>query len=217
MPRPHRRLIVPVQAFAAICLVLAGSQQAMAEAVSSAGKKLAAVLDRLDVEHHWIAGIHVDWQTGEPDGRPETSQGKHTHCSAFVAAAAQQLGVYILRPPEHGQILLANAQYEWLADDGATNGWRRIKDDEEAQHAANDGALVVAAYHNHYDDKPGHIAIVYPSDRSPEAIAAEGPEIVQAGGHNYASTTLKQGFAGHRSAWSHSEVVYYAHAVQLPP
>ena len=61
----------------------------------------------MGVESKWIAGEHVYWDTGLPTGVPETSPGKHTHCSAFVAAAAKNLGVYILRPPEHGQKLLA--------------------------------------------------------------------------------------------------------------
>ena len=88
------------------------------------------------MEHHWIAGEHVDWQTGLPDGKAERLPGKHTHCSAFVASAAEALDVYILRPPEHGQVLLANAQNEWVASPMATAaGWRRLNDAQEAQAA----------------------------------------------------------------------------------
>jgi hypothetical protein len=72
--------------------------------------------------------VHVDWQTGLPDGKTEHFEGKHTHCSAFVASAAKQLGVYILRPPEHGQILLANAQYDRLAAAGQASGWTPVGD-----------------------------------------------------------------------------------------
>jgi hypothetical protein len=155
----------------------------------------------------------VSWQTGEPDGHTERTPGKHTHCSAFVAAAAKRLDIYILRPPEHGQILLANAQYEWLATEGAAKGWTSISGPAAAQAAANEGRFVVATYRNHNDDKPGHIAIIRPSDKGDAAIRSEGPQIEQAGGTNYRSTTLARGFAGHPAAWGRGEVRYYAHAV----
>ena len=192
---------------------LCGLSVAYAEDISPKARQVVAAVDALDVEHHWPAGVHVTWETGVPDGKPETSSGKHTHCSAFVAAAAKSLGIYILRPPEHGQILLANAQFEWLANEGMRRGWRNVATDEEAQRLANRGEFVVATYRNHHDDKPGHIAIVRPSTKSPGAIRAEGPEITQAGGTNYRSASLKTGFAGHRAAWDHHEVMYYAHAV----
>lgn len=170
-------------------------------------------IDALDVESHWPAGVHVNWQTGVPDGKPEKTEGKHTHCSAFVAAAAKQAGIYILRPPEHGQILLANAQYDWLGAEGREKGWKEVADGNEAQRLANQGWFVVATYRNHKDNKPGHIAIVRPSDKSAAALAEEGPEITQAGGTNYRSTTVRKGFAGHPAAWKNHEVRYYVHAV----
>jgi hypothetical protein len=178
-----------------------------------AATRLSRVLDDMQVERRWPAGEHVDWRTGVPDGKPESGQGKHTHCSAFVAATAMKLGVYILRPPEHGQVLLANAQYDWLADEGASRGWRALDDARSAQEHARRGDLVVATYRNHHDDKPGHIAIVRPDNKSARELELEGPQIIQAGGSNYASTTLKRGFAGHPAAWTHNEVRYYAHAV----
>ncbi|MBS0362619.1 MAG: hypothetical protein JSR98_14680 [Proteobacteria bacterium] len=155
--------------------------------------------------------MHVNWETGQPDGKVEHFEGKHTHCSAFVASAAKQLGVYILRPPEHGQTLLANAQYDWLREQGPAHGWTPVPDGYEAQRAANRGFLVVAAYKNHAADKPGHIAIVRPSGKTRAEILAEGPQIIQAGGHNYASTSLSRGFADHPAAWGKNEVVYYEH------
>jgi hypothetical protein len=194
-------------------MVMLATISAQASPVSPAGQRLIRTLDSLDVEHHWPAGVHVDWQTGDPDGRPERTPGKHTHCSAFVAAAARQLNIYILRPPEHGQILLANAQYEWLSTDAAEQGWREIKGPVAAQEAANRGNFVVATYRNHHDDKPGHIAIIRPSDKSESAIRAEGPQITQAGGTNYRSAALQTGFAGHPAAWERGEVRYYVHKV----
>jgi hypothetical protein len=183
---------------------------------SPAVQRLVATIDALDVEHNWPAGVHVHWESGKPDGKPEPSAGKHTHCSAFVAAAAKHLGIYILRPPEHAQTLLANAQYDWLENEGAQQGWHPVRDGFAAQEAANRGLFVVATYKNRHDDKPGHIAIVRPSDKSREAIRAEGPQVTQAGGTNYLSTSLRQGFAGHPAAWANLEVRYFAHAVNTP-
>ncbi|HTP94263.1 MAG TPA: hypothetical protein VMK05_00330 [Burkholderiales bacterium] len=198
---------------AALALLLATSSTA--EDIAPAARKAAAAIDALNVEQRWPAGVHVDWASGEPDGKPVGSSGKHTHCSAFVAAAAKQLGVYILRPPRHPQALLANAQYDWLESKGAKEGWQPVRDGAEAQALANRGLLVVAAYRNRNDHKPGHIAIVRPSDKSRAAIQSEGPQVTQAGGTNYRSTSLKQGFAAHPLAWTHNEVRYYAHAIDL--
>ncbi|HUE10864.1 MAG TPA: hypothetical protein VMQ54_07990, partial [Steroidobacteraceae bacterium] len=103
-------------------MLLCFAQIGMASPIEPKGQELAAAVDALEVEAHWPAGVHVDWETGVPDGKPERGIGKHTHCSAFVASAAKKLGIYILRPPEHGQMLLANAQYDWLADQGAAHG-----------------------------------------------------------------------------------------------
>jgi hypothetical protein len=186
-----------------------------AQSISSKATTVFATIDALDVEHHWPAGLHVNWETGQPDGKPESATGKHTHCSAFVAAAAKRLGIYILRPPEHPQILLANAQYEWLQTEGAKHGWRVVSGPADAQALANRGEFVVAAYQNSHADKPGHIAIVRPSDRNPASVDRDGPEVTQAGGTNYRAVTLAQGFAGHPSAWNRHEVRFYTHTVTL--
>ena len=187
--------------------------QVLAAGATPAAAQLFKTIDALEVESHWPAGVHVNWLTGEPDGRLEKTEGKHTHCSAFVAAAAKQVGIYILRPPEHGQVLLANAQYDWLGAEGKDKGWKPVADGAEAQRLANLGWFVVATYRNHKDDKPGHIAIVRPSDKSAAALAEDGPEITQAGGTNYRSTTVRKGFSGHPAAWKNREVRYFAHAV----
>jgi hypothetical protein len=196
-------------------LAFTGGGRAAADAVTPQAQRIVSALDGMGVETKWIAGAHIYWESGLPTGVPETSPGKHTHCSAFVASAAKKLGVYILRPPEHGQQLLANAQNEWLPADGAKQGWRKLADAREAQAAANRGLLVVAGYHNHHDDKPGHIAIVRPGNKTPEQIAAEGPDIIQAGSVNKTSISIKGGFAGHPAAWRDNEIAYYAHEVKL--
>jgi hypothetical protein len=194
-------------------VTLAGASDA-AEAVTPQAQAMIKVLDAMGVESKWQAGERVHWDTGLPTGVPETSPGKHTHCSAFVAAAAKNVGVYILRPPEHGQKLLANAQNEWLAQEGAASGWVKLADAGDAQAAANRGLLVVASYHNHHDDRPGHIAIVRPGNKTAEQVAAEGPDVIQAGSINRTSISLREGFAGHPAAWRDHEVVYYAHDVK---
>jgi len=104
------------------CLLLACVGSATAAPIDANGVRLERFLDGTRVESLWPAGKHVSWETGIPDGKPEHGDGKHTHCSVFVAAVAQRLGIYILRPPEHGQVLLANAQYEWLSGRGAREG-----------------------------------------------------------------------------------------------
>lgn len=197
-----------------IALLLCLGPAARAADFAPEAHRIAEVIDSMNVERRWPAGVHVNWETGLPDGLRERSPGKHTHCSAFVAAAAKRLGVYLLRPPEHGQVLLANAQFDWLASEGARQGWQALPDGLAAQHYANRGYLVVATYRNHHDDKPGHIAIVRADGKTAAQIRAEGPQITQAGGTNYRSTSLKRGFAGHPAAWNRHEVRYYAHAVR---
>jgi len=205
----NRRQLLMFSVFAVVGPIMARAE----DATSASAAKLFQIIDAMDVEKHWPAGVHIEWESGDPDGGPVSVEGKHTHCSAFVASAAKRLGIYLLRPPEHGQKLLANAQYEWLLSDGQAQGWVQLRVMKAAQDAANQGQFVLAAYHNHKDDKPGHIAIVRPSTKSAREIDAEGPQITQAGGTNYLSTTLKHGFAGHPSAWTRNEVRYWAHAV----
>lgn len=55
---------------------------------------------------------------------------------------------------------------------GGAFGWSPLPDGREAQRAANRGFLVVVAYKNHNDSKPGHIAIVRPSGKSKDQILA---------------------------------------------
>lgn len=204
-------------AFALAALASAACAGGATEQVSPKGQWLAQQLDAMGVETKWIAGEHIDWRTGEPDGRSETSEGRHTHCSAFVAAAAETVGVHILRPPEHSQQLLANAQYRWLAQDGEAEGWRELPDGQSAQAAANAGELVVASYLSHRQSTPGHIAIVKPAARSAAEIAAEGPLVIQAGSTNSAAIGLRLGFAGHPAAWRDHEAAFYAHAIDARP
>jgi hypothetical protein len=180
--------------------------------ITPAGERLAATLDSMNVESLWLAHEHVNWKTGEPDrGADDEGPGNHTHCSAFAAAAAKKLGIYLLRPPEHGQLLLANAQAEWLASAAARkSGWQRVSEMREAQHLANQGNLVLVLFQNPDKHVPGHIAIVRPSEKTLKALQENGPQIIQAGNHNHASTTVRIGFLNHPGAWPEG-VLYYAH------
>jgi len=208
-----RRQIGRIAVAAALaCVVVAPAMGDDVDRISPKAERLLHFYDSLGVESRWPAGVHVNWETGAPDDVPERLPGAHTHCSAFAGSVAKQLGIYILRPPEHGQVLLANAQLAWLETAGAGAGWQSLPDAASAQAAANKGLFVVASYRNHNAAKPGHIAIVRPSTKPVEALTVEGPDVTQAGLHNYTSTTLAKGFAGHPYAWIKArEVRFYAH------
>ena len=173
-------------------------------------------LEAMEVDKLWLPGAIVDWKTGLPTGQPiKDAKSKHTHCSQFVAAATERLGVYVLRPPEHGVVLLANAQFDWLPSDaGMKAGWVALKDGAAAQAAANDGRLVLASLKNPDPTKSGHIAIVRPGNKDAELLAKDGPDIMQAGGTNALRTTLRKGFGNHKKEYD--QIAFYAHAVELP-
>ncbi|RPI75203.1 MAG: hypothetical protein EHM45_15495, partial [Desulfobacteraceae bacterium] len=151
------------------------SLQAQEPVITPEGHALAAFLDSLRVEELWPAGRRVNWLTGEPktsvlnDGKP------HTHCSAFVAAVAYKLNIYILRPPDHSETLLANAQFDWLGQAGKAQGWQELESGLQAQAFANRGFLVVAAYKSRRADASGHIAVVRPDNKDEKRILQEGP------------------------------------------
>jgi hypothetical protein len=191
-------------------------------AVSPAGEWLAKSLDKLDVTHHWLRGTeHIAWRSGVPlleeHGKKLTPLAKdETHCSAFAAAAADQLGIYLLHPPEHSHVLLANAQHDWLPSAaGVKAGWRAVDNAVDAQRLANAGELVLAVFKNPDPTLAGHIAIIRPAAKSVAAILAKGPQIMQAGFNNYTSADLASGFDHHPGAWGGAGggVKFYAHPV----
>ncbi len=164
-------------------------------------------LDSLEVEKHWLPGVHVNWKTGDPD---DPNKKSSTHCSAFAAAVCDRLGIYLLRPPEHSTTLLANAQYEWLQTDKARDkGWSLVASGIEAQRLANQGLVVLAVCKNPDDKKPGHIAIIRPSTKDMKTILAEGPDITQAGRANANCTSLKNGFKNHKGAFEQDEIRFF--------
>jgi hypothetical protein len=171
-------------------------------AITPAGQRLTQFLDRSDVTQLWMAGWHVNWRTSEKDHAEAGGPEAKTHCSAFVAAMAERLGIYVLRPPAHKQSLLANAQMRWLRDHGMAHGWRKLASYVEAQSAANRGEFVLEAFENPDPHKPGHIAIVRPSGKSRTELDRDGPQETQAGAQNASSATTAWGFRNHPGAWA---------------
>jgi hypothetical protein len=176
------------------------------------------MLDQADVAHHWPAGVNVDWRSGDPNGKPVQHPEHATHCSAFVASLAERLRVPLLRPPEHPNHQLANAQFDWLmGESGRSNGWVPVPTPLEAQQRANRGEWVLAVYRAAQEGHSGHIAVVRPAVKTASDIQADGPQITQAGTHNYESATLAAGFDQHPRAWGTVRAVrFFAHTLALP-
>jgi hypothetical protein len=192
----------------------------MIRVISEGGERLRVFLDGTHVETRWIADYHVIWQTGQSNGPAEGKPAHHTHCSAYVAAVALDLDIYILRPAHHRQLRLANAQICWL-DGGETEsgptaveaGWSLLGMSGEegvldnAIIAANAGKLVVAGYFQPPTQEPdgtevqgaGHIVVVRPQDSFP---SDEGPQVVTAGIQNFKSASMKFAFGDHPLAWA---------------
>jgi hypothetical protein len=87
-------------------------------------------------------------------------------------------------------VLLADAQCNWLANQGAQVGWRPVETPLVAQQLANRGEFVVACYVGPDPTLPGHIAVVRPAAVSRRRIESESPQATQAGIENFRSTTL---------------------------
>jgi hypothetical protein len=203
----------------AACAGSAAWAQPCCGPITPDGQRLAAFLDGTGVDRLWLAGSHVDWRTGETDRATPGGPAAKTHCSAFVAAVADRLGIYVLRPPEHPQNLLANTQMDWLARQGPAHGWRSVADAATAQRLANTGVLVVAAFANPDPDRPGHIAVIRPSQKTAAELIVDGPQEAQAGETNTVSTTVAAGFRHHRGAWrpgGTGAMRYYGHGVAWP-
>jgi hypothetical protein len=188
--------------------------------LSLGGSRLKEFLDRLPIETNWLAGHRVIWQTGQQNGPDGVGPEDHTHCSALVAAIALDLDIYILRPPNHSQQLLANAQTEWLGGhaypgpSAADSGWKDLggSGDEgvlaKAVAAANAGKLVVAGYRQppvkepgtgRLVQKSGHVVVVRPQlEKFP---ADKGPLVTMAGDRNWREIHMGPAFGSHPDAW----------------
>ena len=204
MRHPAQVLAVGLLLFAAVRTPTARGAE-----ITAAGRKLSADLDAMDVEHLWLPKTRLKkWRTGEPSDEPVTSSG-HTHCSAFVAAFCERHEIPMLLPPP--QHFLANRQRDWLLGEGRAAGWREV-DAQEAQRLANRGVIAVASFKNeddYFHGGHGHIAFIRPSTKSAAQVAKEGPQITQAGGHNFNSAPLNKGFA--QQVIARHEVLFFAY------
>jgi hypothetical protein len=178
----------------------------------SGGPRLTEFLDCIPVETRWVAGHHITWTTGQQDRADGVGTETASHCSAFVAAVALALDLYVLRPPAHKQELLTNAQYAWLngkqypgAPDAKASNWQSLGLSggagvlAQAVSLAKEGQLVLAAFKSANPHKPGHICIVRPQDWSENS--GSPPIVMSAGDHNYRSTDMKTAFKEHAGAW----------------
>jgi len=187
------------------------SQEVTTDSITENGRKLLNLLDSSRVEALWKKGYRVNWETGETVS--VSNKSTTTHCSAFAASFSKKVGVYILRPPEHVQILLANAQFDWLQSDKATTeGWVKVNTGMEAQNLANKGYLVVTVFKNENELKPGHIAVIRPAIKTWSLLQKEGPQTTQSGATNAYSIALVDGFSHHPGAWPNN-VIFYEHPV----
>jgi hypothetical protein len=184
--------------------------------ISADGRMLLRRLDESGVLQRWLPRSSIDWRTGEPVPRDARHPVLASHCSAFVAAISTRLGVPLLRPPAHGQLLLANAQAAWLSStQGRRAGWREV-DAARAQRLANQGWLVLGAYASPNPGRAGHIAVIRPATPTLGALEQHGPHETQAGAHNLLDATVARGFSQHRGAWrpgGGGGLRFYAHAV----
>jgi hypothetical protein len=182
--------------------------------VSPEGQRLRDYYLSLDVEHLWLAGQKVNWETGKVDRFSEKPGS--THCSAFAAAACYHMNIFLLRPPFHKQLLLANAQFEWLqSKEGADSGWVKVTGKDiydiwiKSQKLANAGTPVVATCENPSPSLPGHIAMIIPSVVSLDTVRETGPRVIQAGAVNRVDAPLKVGFSLHITNWPEESIWFY--------
>ena len=189
--------------------------------VSPEGQRLDHLIDSMHVEDLWQPHVHINWETGQQD-MPAAYSGpdRATHCSSFTAALGEKIGVYLLRPPEHSQQLLASAQAEWFhSKEGVKDGWASVPGPGPAQMLANQGKLVMVVYESPDPHRPGHIAIVRPYAKTIDDLTANGPQTAQAGATNFSSGVARVSFAKHQDAWPNG-VRYYSHNVNwaaIPP
>jgi len=187
------------------------AQEATTDSITANGRKLLQLLDSSRVEELWQKGYRVNWETGEQE--TASSNPASTHCSAFAAAFSKKVGIYLLRPPEHKQALLANAQFDWLQTYNATTeGWVKVNSGLEAQNLANKGYLVVTVFKNADEHKPGHIAVIRPAIKTLKKLNREGPQTTQSGATNAYSIALIDGFSHHPGAWPDG-VIFYEHPI----
>jgi hypothetical protein len=172
--------------------------------MSDAGRRLASLLNGMDVDHHWLPGERVDWKTGVAVDSQD-SAGPASNAGAFIEAVCTRLRVPMLAPSAGN--FVPTRQLGWLQQEGESKGWMSVSP-LDAQLLANQGWLVVAASKS---DSPSssHVAVVRPDDRPLKEIINGGPRIIQVGKKNARDLALKQGFAG--QTWEAGRITFFAH------
>jgi hypothetical protein len=192
------------------------------------GPRLTEFLEGLPMTTRWIHDHRVVWQTGQQNAAENRGTTEETHCSAFIAAVALMLDIYLLRPPHFGQDALANAQADWLAGEptfsGPTakdSGWVALGSSGDAAalkaavEAANSGQLVVAIYKapsGSASDGHGHACIVRP--QSAAAVGDDGPHVMSVADVNRPDTPMRAAFHAHPEAWP-DRIALYANGTDL--
>jgi hypothetical protein len=197
------------------------------------GPRLTEFLDGLPVTTRWIHNHRVVWQTGQQSAPESQVATEETHCSAFIAAVALMLDIYLLRPPHYGQDGLANAQADWLAGEGTFSGptakdshWIALGSSGDAGtlkaavEAANVGRLVVGVYKapsvkgsdGTPQPVPGHTCIVRP--QSAAGVGDDGPHVMSVADVNRPDTPMKTAFHAHPEAWP-DRIGLYARPTEL--
>ena len=196
----------------------------------ASGPRLLEFLDGLPVTTRWLSGHHVVWQTGQQNVLQGGGPAAETHCSAFVAAVALMLDIYLLRPPNHGQEFLADAQADWLNGTGDApgptakgTGWIVLGTADivaakaAAAERAGRGQLVLAIYHAPPDPGTGqpvsgHVCIVL--TQQPPQDDQSTLNVMSVGEHNWPKVEIETAFRDHPLAWP-SRVHFYAHGTVL--
>ena len=65
--QPRCARIFAVAALVFFSAAAAAADPSCCGPISPAGHRLEAILDGMDVESHWLAAEHVNWETGQPD------------------------------------------------------------------------------------------------------------------------------------------------------
>lgn len=125
----------------------------------------------------------------------------NTYCNIFTMDFCKKMGVPFpewLDWNKDGKVddyLNANEAISWLngsynkggVQTGAQLGWKLVSADEAAKYAS-EGRVVLAGWTNPVASQPGHLAVVRPES------TAGNIQIAQAGGKNFDSGAVTQGF-----------------------
>jgi len=191
------------------------SSPALSQEITEKGTRLLLFYNHLDVEHHWLKGNTIDWESGVRTEPASSGTDNYGYAAEFVAAVCKKLKIRFPGPDEcrEGDLLI-NEQYNWIKEKGKKNKWEGNRRDVEAQRLANEGNLVIAIFPGKTPGQPGHIALVRPANLTQEMIEDEGVQLIQAGTKNYTSTSAKEGFREFPSAFTDLMIQFFSHKIE---